>query len=161
MKQARVHQRSARQNRTSAAIALPPPKPPVASSPSNANSAKMAVPLPQGEEPLINNERAPSRQLRRQQRRAKAKTARRAQSSTAAVPQAATAPATESLVADTQPAPLPRNRALAKPRSRFLTVIDRWLRPSKTPAIVRSELEALRNQIRTVQRTLDRLLTDS
>lgn len=151
MKQARARQRHARRNGTPAAIGLAPPKPPIA--PPRADAS--AIPLPASDEPLAIT--APSRQLRRQERRAQSKAGRRGKPEAAAVAPIAEAPAPEPI------APLPRSRSLAKPRSRALIILDRLVRPWRrtvpvAPASSAAELHLLRRQLGAAQATLDRLM---
>lgn len=155
MKQARMRQRHVRRDRTPAAIGLAPPAPPVTAPRGDtvASAADAALPA--------------TRQLRRQERRAQAKAARRG-TPTTALAEAATVPVEATAGSPAAPreeedlAPLPRHRALARPRSRLLVVIDRFVRPlRRAPAArpaPRDELEALRRQLAAAQATLDRLL---
>lgn len=148
MKQARLRQRPARRDRTPAAIGLAPPKPPL--TPPRADAP--ALPLTDADEPLAIT--APSRQLRRQERRVQSKAARRGKPGAPGAPPVATLP--EDL------SPLPRARALAKPRSRALVILDRLVRPWRRAAPIATspaaELDLLRRQLGAAQATLDRLL---
>lgn len=155
MKQARMRQRHARRDRTPAAIGLAPPAPPVTAPRGDAKPIAAEAALPA------------TRQLRRQERRAQAKAARRGTPATvladaATVPVEAAADAHPAPRADEALAPLPRSRALTKPRSRLLMVLDRLVRPLRRATLVRAtprdELEALRRQLSAAQATLDRLL---
>ncbi|WP_066648957.1 hypothetical protein [Sphingomonas sp. CCH10-B3] len=144
-------------------------------------SERSAIPLPDTAEPLV--ERAPiSRQSRRQERRAQAKAARRRgpvvtqplPTSTIAehlvahpVAVEPPAPPAEPVVAaldDPQLTPLPRHRALTKPRSRAMVILDRLFRgPFRRRRPIDAlppldQLRSLRDDLARVQGTIDRLL---
>ncbi|WP_337137664.1 hypothetical protein [Sphingomonas aquatica] len=154
-------------------------------------SERSAIPLPDTAEPLV--ERAPiSRQSRRQERRAQAKAARRrgpvvtqplptstiaehlveepvvaAPPVTHPVAVEPPAPPAEPVVAaldDPQLTPLPRHRALTKPRSRAMVILDRLFRgPFRRRRPIDAlppldQLRSLRDDLARVQGTIDRLL---
>lgn len=188
MKQARARQRQSHRVRNASGAGLPPQRPPV--TPPRA-SERSAIPLPDSDEPLV--ERTPiSRQSRRQERRAQAKAARRrgpvvAQplpamtlvqhpvgtsavvapaAAKSAEPEPSATPPEPAIAAldDPYPAPLPRHRALTKPRSRALVILDRLFRgPFRRRRPIEAlppvdQLRSLRDDLARVQGTIDRLL---
>lgn len=188
MKQARARQRQSHRVRNTSGAGLPPQRPPV--TPPRA-SERSAIPLPDTNEPLV--ECPPiSRQSRRQERRAQAKAARRRgpvvaqalpastmaghlaeESVTAAsavthpaAPEPPAKPEDPAIAAldDPYPAPLPRHRALTKPRSRAMVILDRLFRgPFRRHRPIDAlppvdQLRRLREDLARVQATIDRLL---
>ncbi|MBY0283692.1 MAG: hypothetical protein K2W81_06975 [Sphingomonas sp.] len=151
------------------------------------STERSAIPLPDVDEPLV--ECGPlSRQSRRQERRAQAKAARRRGapvSLAALVPTetavvAAVAPVADAIAplaapiaeraeqAAPDPAmtPLPRHMALAKPRSRTMIILDRLFRgPFRRRPIEAlppvDQLRMLRDDLASVQTTIDRLLANA
>ncbi|MBX9859980.1 MAG: hypothetical protein K2Y20_10380 [Sphingomonas sp.] len=151
------------------------------------STERSAIPLPDVDEPLV--ECAPlSRQSRRQERRAQAKAARRrgvpvsltplvptetavveavAPVAEAVAPLAAPiAERAEKAAPDPEITPLPRHRALAKPRSRTMIILDRLFRgPFRRRPIEAlppvDQLRMLRDDLASVQTTIDRLLANA
>lgn len=191
MKQARARQRQSHRVRNASGAGAPPQRPPVTPP---RPSERSAIPLPDTAEPLV--ERAPiSRQSRRQERRAQAKAARRrgpvvtqalptstiaghlveetvvaAPAVTHPVTVEPPAPPAEPAIAaldDPHPAPLPRHRALTKPRSRAMVILDQLFRgPFRRHRPIDAlppldQLRSLRDDLASVQATIDRLLASA
>jgi len=181
MKHGRARQHHARREQTPSAICLAQPKPPV-TNPRPEPEVARALSLPQSDEPLVNPTPAPpqSRQSRRQERRAQAKIGRRAPPivSLALITPPVSVPVGP-IVAPVAPVTpprmvpidmtdaavaLPRSRALAKPRSRVLVILERLFRgPFRRSKPIEAlppveQLRSLRETLATVQQTLDRLL---
>lgn len=184
MKQARTRQRHSHRDRNASDVGHAPQRPPVTPPRS---TERGAIPLPDVDEPLV--ECGPlSRQSRRQERRAQAKAARRRGapvSLAALVPietavVAAVAPVADAIAplaapiaeraeqAAPDPAmtPLPRHMALAKPRSRTMIILDRLFRgPFRRRPIEAlppvDQLRMLRDDLASVQTTIDRLLANA
>lgn len=181
MKQARTRQRQSHRDRNASGVGHAPQRPPVTPPRSTERSA---IPLPDVDEPLV--ECGPlSRQSRRQERRAQAKAARRrgapvslaalVPTETAVVEAVASVADTiaplaapiaeraEQAAPDPEITPLPRHLALAKPRSRAMIILDRLFRgPFRRRAIEAlppiDQLRRLRDDLASVQSTIDRLL---
>ena len=146
------------------------------------------MPLPVVDEPLVESGAPLSRQSRRQERRARAKAARRRGVPVALAPVVPTEtavanaddPVTEALTPlaapivqhcepaapDQEFAPLPRHKALARPRSRAMIILDRLFRSpfrrrpiEALPPI--DQLKMLRDDLATVQTTIDHLLAQA
>ena len=147
------------------------------------STERSAIPLPDVDEPLVERTPPLSRQSRRQERRAQAKAARRRGTPVAVAPlvptettaieaiepvadAAAAAPiaeAAEQISIDPETTPLPRHKALARPRSRAMIILDRLFRgPFRRRPIEAlppiDQLRALRDDLASVQTTIDRLL---
>lgn len=180
MKQARTRQRHSHRDRNASVGSHAPQRPPVTPPRSTERSA---IPLPEVDEPLVEHTPPLSRQSRRQERRAQAKAARRrgapmaaaalVPTETAAI--AAVEPVTEAVAAapiaepaaqassDPDVTPLPRHKALAKPRRRAMIILDRLFRgPFRRRPIEAlppiDQLRMLRDDLASVQGTIDRLL---
>jgi len=157
-----------RKDRTPSVICLPPPKAPV-TAPRKEPEAARAIPLQSNLEPLAvmeqvladNPPSTPSRQVRRQELRARSKQVRPAASLTDMATNAPTS-------SDGTLAPLPRNRALTDGPQGRLKAVGQWLRSlvmtrRKLPVPVPpqqtvAQLRAMRADLARMQGTLDRMI---
>lgn len=172
--------------KTPSAICLPSPKPPI-TAPRSVPEVLRALPLPQMDEPQpvsltplelpdeVKSRRPKSASPKRRTARAAANEPMRPTEQNCAAKNYSTASSTEESMgrAMTAPAtvePLPRSRALTVSQPSRITRLGKWLRslimvkrsaaaPGRRPAV--SQMKALRRDVLTLQKTLDRMIENS